>query len=186
MIEVSSKSREELGTKLSAFNLGFVHPKSNNFVSVESAFQGSKVFESSGPFPQLYTQTAREAKKFFKEKELGALVRFDFYGQLWQLTPMTLFYDWLYLNSLNKNPEIAQQTLEYDCFTDIEFNPKKSINCQAYSVAVFVSLSRRGILDEALKNRNAYISMMQDCRSWILDTEYASFHRDRHQQEKLF
>jgi len=178
VLEISSKSPEKLGIKLSAFNLGFTHPKTNKFICVESAFQGSKVFESRGPFPELYAQTARDAKRFFKDKELGPLVRFDFFGQLWPLKPMTLFYDWLYLNILKRNPDIAEQTLEYDCFTDIEFNPRKSINCQAYSAALFVSLHRRGMLDDALKSRDAYLNLMQNSQNWIESTEYGACHID--------
>jgi len=37
-------------------------------------------------------------------------------------------------------------TMKYEAFTDIEFNPEKSINCQAYSIAMFVSLSKRNLL----------------------------------------
>ena len=48
-IEISSKSPTHLGTKLSAFKLlveGFTeHP-----IPVENTFQGSKVFESGGPY----------------------------------------------------------------------------------------------------------------------------------------
>jgi hypothetical protein len=178
VLEISSKSRDELGIKLSAFNLGFFHPKSKKFVCVESAFQGSKVFKTSGPFHGLYTQSAREAKRFLKNKELGPLVRFDFYGQSWPLSPMTLFYDWLYLKSLSKNPIMAKKVLEYDCFTDIEFNPKKSINCQAYSAALFVSLDRRGLIASALENRDEYIRLMRNVNSWIEATEYAKYHKD--------
>jgi hypothetical protein len=176
VLEVSSKSREQLGINLSAFNLGFVHPNSSTFISVESAFQGSKVFESSGPFPELYYQTAREAKKFFKDKPLGELIRFDFYGQLWRLNPRTLFYDWLYLNSLNKNPSISEHALKYDCFTDIEFNPKKSINCQAYSAALFVALTKRGLLESALKDRDKFMHTMKSQHDWIESTEYMKHH----------
>lgn len=37
-------------------------------------------------------------------------------------------------------------------FTDIEFNPKKSLNCQARSAAIFVSLERSGLLQQALSS----------------------------------
>ncbi|HQO09817.1 MAG TPA: hypothetical protein PLK90_08710 [Clostridiales bacterium] len=184
ILEISSKSPSELGIKLSAFNLGFTHPKSKKFLSVESAFQGSKIFELSGPFHELYTKSANEAKKFFHDKKLGALVGFDLYGQHWPIKPMTIFYDWLYLNSVSKNPAVAKQVLEYDCFTDIEFNPKKSVNCQAYSVALFVSLSRRGLLKQVLEDRNKFIDMLRDYPDWIESTEYATCHQDV--QKKLF
>lgn len=40
----------------------------------------------------------------------------------------------------------------YNVFTDIEFNHKKSINCQARSAAIFVSLKRKGVLEEVINN----------------------------------
>ena len=49
VLEVSSKSREELGVALSAFNLTFTTLKHNRTFSVECAYQGSKVFERGGP-----------------------------------------------------------------------------------------------------------------------------------------
>jgi hypothetical protein len=178
VLEVSSKSRDQLGVQLSAFNLGFTHPKNGQFVCVESAFQGSKVFEHGGPFVELFARNAREAKKFFKDKKLGQLVEFNFYGQAWPLNPLTLFYDWIYGNSLLKNLTLARQASEYVCFTDIEFNPKKSINCQAYSLALFVSLCRRGEMEDVLTNRDTYVHAMRQQPNWITQTDYGRHHTD--------
>ena len=176
VLEVSSKSRTSLGVSMSAFNLGFVHPKFQEFISVESAFQGSKVFEKGGSFPELYTKNAREAKAFFKEKDLGKLIKFNFFGQIWSLNPLTLFYNWLYLKSIHKNQLLAKNAANYDLFTDIEFNPKKSINCQAYSAALYVSLVKRKIIDVVLDNHETYILAMQEQGDWIIDTVYNKFH----------
>ena len=44
------------------------------------------------------------------------------------------------MNALLENEHIRNQLLEYEGFTDIAFNPKKSFNCQAYSAALFISL----------------------------------------------
>ena len=48
ILEISSKSEDELGIKLSAFNL-MIKTKNGKEFSVESAFQASKVFEKGGP-----------------------------------------------------------------------------------------------------------------------------------------
>ena len=48
----------------------------------------------------------------------------------------------------------------YDAFTDIEFNPKKSINCQAQAAAVYVSLEKQGLLLEALKSKEAFLNIV--------------------------
>jgi len=157
VLEVSSKSREELGVSLSAFNLTFTTVKHNRTFSVECAYQGSKVFERGGPFVDIFGMTSREAKKDERLRSSGRLTRFRFFGADWGLEPQTAFYDWLYINALKKKPEVVEQLLGYSAFTDIEFNPERSINCQAYSVALFISLFQRCLLDEALSSKEAFL-----------------------------
>jgi type I restriction enzyme M protein len=60
------------------------------------------------------------------------------------------------------HPELTEQAVEYDAFSDIAFNPKKSFNCQARSVAVYVSLFRQGLLQEALKDKESFLSIVYD------------------------
>jgi hypothetical protein len=176
-LEISGKSLQENGVRLSAFNLAFEQPKDKKTVTVESAFQGSKYFEGLGSFPKLYEHTAREAKKFVNQLPSNArLEKFVFYGQEWPLIPVTLFYDWLYINTLKKNPNLATLICDYNCFTDIEFNPKKSINCQAYSAALYVSLDRRGLLEKLIREKDAFIDILVAQPEWILQTEYRKFH----------
>src|SRR5690349_716503 len=76
VLEVSSKSREDLGVALSAFNLKFTTLKYNLVMSVECAFQGSKVFERGGPYTDLYDKTSREAKKDERLRSSGNLTGF--------------------------------------------------------------------------------------------------------------
>jgi hypothetical protein len=61
ILEISSKSEDDLGVRLSAFDLLLT---TNGFsASVEVLFQGSKVFSKGGPFTDIYRKTSREAKK---------------------------------------------------------------------------------------------------------------------------
>ena len=46
-----------------------------------------------------------------------------------------------------ENKELADELLQYDSFTDIEFSPEKSKNCQARAAALFVALHRKGLLE---------------------------------------
>ncbi|WP_075809115.1 DarT1-associated NADAR antitoxin family protein [Paraclostridium sordellii] len=156
ILEISSKSSEKLGVSLSAFNLKFTTLKKNNTFSVESAFQSSKKFEFGGPYKELLDKDPRTAKKDIRLKTSGKLVSFIFFNQEWPIEPKTLFYDWLYINSLYKNKTLAEAILSYDAFTDIEFNHNKSINCQAYSAALFVSLAKRGLIEQAIKGSDQY------------------------------
>lgn len=161
VLEISSKSEIELGNKLSAFNLMIKTKKQGKSFSVETAFQSSKVFERGGPFTDLLEKTSREAKKDIRLKESGNLIAFSFFGKEYTLKPKTFFYDWVYLNALNQNSNLADDLMRYQGFTDIEFNPKKSINCQAYSAALYSSLRHSGLLTDALESPGVFKKILQ-------------------------
>jgi hypothetical protein len=157
-LEISSKSLDPVGIALSAFNLRL--PLGGRPVSVEVAFQAGKKFERGGPYLDLLLRSSREAKKDPRLKESGRLLSFELLGEPWPTTPLTAFYDWLYLNALVANPDLADALPDYGAFTDIEFNPEKSINCQARSAALYVSLKRDGLLSEALSGKDAYLRIV--------------------------
>lgn len=148
ILEISTKSNEELGVALSAFNLKWKTPKFD--FSVESLYQGSKVFEEGGPYKELYTANSRLAKTDERLKNSGRILKYSFQNKDWDLNPPHMFYDFLYIKSLTTNPDLCERVLDYDTFTDIEFNPKKSINCQARAMAIFVTLKKRNLLKEYL------------------------------------
>jgi hypothetical protein len=159
ILEVSSKSASQRGQHLSAFYLKVAHDKLGE-ISLESAFQGSKVFEHGGPFKDLYVVDARTAKKDSRLKESGQLVAFEFAGFRWPLKPKTAFYDFLYARCIYPHREWAGKLFEYGGFSDIEFNPFRSINCQARSIALFLSLLKLGVLDEAVSSPEAFIKII--------------------------
>ncbi len=74
------------------------------------------------------------------------------------LMPRTIFYNWLYINALLENPQYTQELMQFNGFTDIEFNPEKSINCQAEAAALFVSSGRLGLL-EACKSFDSFFAL---------------------------
>ena len=160
ILEVSSKSEEDLGVRLSAFNLLITTKKNRNVFTVETAFQGSKVFSSGGPFRDLFGMDSLSAKKDIRLKESGPLIKFDFFGISFPLEPRTFFYDWLYINALVQNDDLSKEVVSYDGFSDIEFNPEKSINCQAHAVALYVSLVKEGKLDDALRSSDEFLGLL--------------------------
>lgn len=162
VLEVSSKSKERLGTALSAFNLALPDSVQAGGLSVECAFQGSKVFEQGGPYSDIYGMTSREAKRDNRLRTSGRVIGFRFLGLEWPLEPQTAFYDWLYISALRKDPELTQRVADFSAFTDIEFNPEKSINCQAYAVALCVSLYKRGTLDAVVVDKDSFLRFIRD------------------------
>ena len=158
-LEVSSKSQVPLGVSLSAFNLTVASPKSGGVVCVESLYQASKVFATGGPYPQLYIRPAREVRQALKRHAGQPLMAFDLHGVRWPLEPRQSFYCWVYCQTLHRNPRLAAALGSYDCFTDIEFNPSRSVNCQAYAVALYAALARTGRLKQALAAPAAFLAL---------------------------
>ena len=131
-------------------------------MTVEVAFQASKVTAAAGPFPDIYKMTSREAKREIRNRVASPLTEFDFFGQKFPLEPKTYFYDWLYINALHRDEELASAVSQFSGFSDIEFNPKKSINCQAFSAALYVSLKQSGHLDAALQSAISFLDILKD------------------------
>ena len=154
-LEISSKSYDDLGVSLSAFNLSIGY--NGTQCTVESIFQASKVFEDCGPFPNLYSHDSREVRRFVKANAKGRLIGFQIDNVRWGLTPTRAFYNWLYLHAIAFNHALAERLCHYSCFTDIEFNPKKSLNSQAYAAALYMSFKEAGVLDEALKDKDSFL-----------------------------
>jgi hypothetical protein len=158
ILEISSKSPEPLGVALSAFNLKL--RLADRLVPLELVFQSSKVFLSGGPFPDILDRSPKEAKTDPRIRGSGRLLSFHLNDIEWPIEPPTAFYDWLYLNALNDNPDVAKQLFKYQAFTDIEFNPDRSISCQARSAALYVFLRREHLLAQILSSPAAYMDQI--------------------------
>ena len=147
VLEISSKSLQADGLPLSAFQLQKYVPTLKKTLAVENLYQGGKIFEKGGPFLDLYDLTAKVAKKDERLHSFGSVVGFFYEGNFFPSEIVDAFYNWLYINALVENPGISAPLMNYDAFTDIVYNPKTGINCQAKSAAIFVSLAKLGKLD---------------------------------------
>ncbi len=159
ILEVSTKSLTNHGRRLSAFSLK-IKSESLGELPLESAFQGSKVFERGGPYNDLYFAEPRDAKRDPRLRASGKLKGFLFDGFHWGIEPKTAFYDWLYITFLSGWRDWASKLSRYAAFTDIEFNPQRSISCQARSLALFVALNERGLLDEAVSSPDSFTRLL--------------------------
>lgn len=171
ILEISTKSPDEFGIKLSAFNLE-IELKGIK-TTVESLFQSSKVFEKGGPYRDIIKKSSLEAKRDDRIRSSGDLITFRFNKRDWPLEPKTVFYDWIYMKALSQNKNYSKKIMRYKAFTDIEFNPKKSINCQARSAALFISLKKMNKLNTFLSDIDKYL-------------DYFTSKTDKDSQLKLF
>ena len=163
VLEVSSKSKEKLGIKLSAFNLTL------NGISVESIFQSSKVFVGGTQYSFLIDYPANKAKKYIKENARGQLKCFKYNNEEYPLFPKTAFYDYIYIKALIENKDISSKLDEYDVFTDVEFNSEKSINCQARTCAIYSFLLKSKRVNEFLLSFSKFVELYKfDAKSTLI------------------
>jgi len=162
ILEISTKSPVNLGVSLSAFNLQVDIKNSDAKSTVENVFQASKVFENGGPYLDLLSIAPFKAKSDPRLENSGQLVQFEYENIVWPTNkrPLSLFYDWIYIEALTKFPERVKKLSRYNAFTDIEYNPKKSMSCQARSVSILSSIMTRGLENKILTSFETFRNEM--------------------------
>ena len=161
LLEISTKSNFPLGVRLSAFHLMYSFMDGRQY-SGEKVFQSGKCFSNGQRYPEILDLSASEAKKYPALRTSGDVVSFQLEGTEYPTEPKTFFYHWLYVNALFQNQDLANEVVKYRAFTDIAFNPAKSINCQARSAALFVALHESGLLHEAISSPERFTELVFD------------------------
>ena len=150
MLEVSTKSYNPLGVALSAFNLTL------DGCSVECLYHASKVFEDGTSFEFLKDYAPRDAKRYLRENGAKPLKCYKYKGKEIPLSTGTLFYDYIYIRALMQHPEVSSSLVNYDLFTDIEFNEKKGLNCQARSCAIYSYILRTSSVEKYMSSMETF------------------------------
>ena len=150
ILEVSTKSNNPLGVALSAFNLTL------DGCPVECLYHSSKVFEDGTQFAFLKDRSPKDAKRFIRENGTKALKCYKYEGEEISLGTGTLFYDYIYIKALMQHPELGKALINYDLFTDIEFNEKKGLNCQARSCAIYSYMLRTGTVEKYMASIDSF------------------------------
>lgn len=150
ILEVSTKSGNDLGVALSAFNLKL------DGRSVESVYHSCKVFEDGNSFEFLMDCEPRSAKKFLRENAKECLKCYRYKGKDIPLETKSLFYDYIYISALLQNSTLYEEIKNYDIFTDIEFNEKKGVCCQARACAIYSYMLRTNTVDKYMKSMDEF------------------------------
>lgn len=183
--EISRRSIDkDFGVQLSAFNLKLNGANVENIFQAYKTFNdGGPYLDLLSVDPKFAKNDCRiqsyESKKpclthkiDFKNKEFyesehvcrycqsrlnRKLIGFSSKNTNWELEPKSMFYDAIYISALLQNKTLANQLVQHDAFTDIEFNQKilyskdkGPFNCQARSCAIYVTLKKNGFTDEAI------------------------------------
>lgn len=159
MLEISTKSEDPAGVALSGFEL-ILTEKDGRAVPVEAAFHAGKVFEYGGPFPELKDLPVRKARSDERLTRYGKVIAYEDENGRFPVCSERIYYDWLYVKALHGHPETVRAAVGYEIFTDIAFNPKTMERCQAEAAAIYMSLLRRGQLEEALEDAEHFVAIV--------------------------
>lgn len=161
ILEISTKSENPLGVRLSAFTMCITDKETGEKYPLENVFQSSKVYENGGPYRDMLLLAPQDAKRDTRHHTSGKLVGFSWKEWNCPLEPKTMFYDWIYCKALSEDQILVDRVMSagYTIFTDIEFNQNKSINCQARAMAIFTSLYGRGQLQDFLNDKDKWESI---------------------------
>lgn len=173
VLEVSTRSLEPLGKSLSAHNLmlsegvlrGVTVENAFQCSKVYRRMSGEEVY---GPYPEYMNNRSKLIKRQIRERlalamdstvDTGdkalvdyisgrfSLKAFQVGDKTYSLEPKIAFYALLYCTALHallkQSPHLWEELCGYDYFTDIAFNPEKSLNCQAAMVCFYITLRRR-------------------------------------------
>ena len=150
ILEVSTKSYNPVGVALSAFNLTL------DGCPVECLYHASKVFEDETSFEFLKDCSPREAKRYIRENGQKPLKCYKYEDKEISLATGTLFYDYIYIRALMQHPEVSSALIGYDIFTDIEFNEKKGLNCQARACAIYSYMLRTDTVQKYMSSMEKF------------------------------
>ena len=153
-LEISSKSPEAIGRQLSAFSL-----KVSGYY-LENVFQAAKKYENGGPYTDILNAAPKDAKRDERHRTSGNLLCFVNEEIEWPLEPKTVFYDYLYVSAVVENYGTDLDLSEYSWFTDIEFNPKRSINCQARAITIYKLIQKNNMFD-IVNSKDMWIAFHQ-------------------------
>lgn len=172
---------------MSAMSLLKFVPSAQKYMSMESVFQSSRIYknpttgETIVPFKECMTLDGKMAKKSIKERSNGwHSYEYQFEGIKCPAPDfhISLFYDYIYMSGLLEaaNVIVRDELLHstYTAFTDMA---TASLNSQARSCAIFVSLFKLGLLDR-IKDFENYCQLFRVNLNNVLKFNAAGAYND--------
>lgn len=143
ILEVSSACQDYLGKGLSALTMTIMSPV--GICSVESLYQGSKLFELGGPYTDLYLKKPYVARNDPRLKGSGRVIGYSYFNDYWPESPVIGLYTWLYFNAYRSlDPSLQFQIEQYSYYSDIFYNGNQQVNTPARSLAISIALCELG------------------------------------------
>lgn len=160
LLEVSLESPVALGVRVASSNLA-VNDDKAFLVPLPAAYHGSKVFTEGGPYADLYVKSEQEIAADSRLVDSGKLAGFRFSGLEWGVKSGTMFYDWLTVKAIHRNPNLGREIRRFMGFTDIVCRMNDDQVCHARSCALYVALVEKKLIDAVIADQTLFIQTLQ-------------------------
>ena len=156
VLEISSRSPQELGRDLSAMNLRAAGDPRER--TVEAVYQAAKCYGAGGPDTAHCTSGYAAKRRDRERRRGGPLAGFEHEGLRWKTPTGSAFYDWLWTRSAlaSRGEAVVARLQEYDAFSD-QFHRPGAVACQAKAAAIAAGMGIRR-LRTALEQPAAWLS----------------------------
>ena len=140
VLDLSSNSKNELSKRISARHLTI--QKNDEEEKVIDIFNKSR----------LEVEEEKEGGRFKVQQNA-----YEYEGEHWPSWPRSAFYDFLCVQALNQQEDVHEELLEYQLFSDLRSVAGMKNIYHAGSVALFVSLKKRNLLETALTSKQDFL-----------------------------
>ena len=141
VLEISSRSQQPLGRRLSAMFL----KDADSGKPVESVYQASKCYGNEGGPAERVLDNGFDAKQLDRDRcKTGRLRGFEQKDMFWPANTGTQFYDRLWMRGAR---EADVGATDFDAYTDMFHRRGKALACQARTMAMMQGMIRADRLD---------------------------------------
>ena len=155
ILEISSRSSEQLGRGLSAMNLR----DAATGKPVEAIYQAAKCYGGGGPAETIRSNGFEAKRDDGVRRRAGALRGFEHEGVFWPTSTGTQFYDRLWMRAALAH---GVQDVAYDGYSDMFFSPR-AMACQARSMAMLQGIIRARMTDR-IEDPEQFSALMRSGR----------------------
>lgn len=165
LLNASFSSRDKFSNLVNPYNL-VVDYNSNNFYPIENVFLASEVFKNGGPYKDLLTMKAKDARKDPRITDFKEFEGYYHKGMIFFSSEAQDLYNYLFASALkNTESEIAKKLLTYDAFFDGNQTANTYKLNSSISLAVYKGLVNQGLLEKALENKKSFLECQEILRS---------------------
>lgn len=155
-LDVSHRTDYDQGRVLNENNLKLTIGKRS--VSVRNMIKNCTIYQGNKHYDDFVETVEVDGVKKKRRTKLTRPIRYEYQDVIFALDQEQALVDALVFDALKSHPDLVKMLKEvgYNVFSDRQYSPERSSFCVADSLALYVALSKEGVLDDYYQNSELY------------------------------